>query len=311
MTRDRSFKKVIRARMRRTGESYTAARAQVERTAPPSRPANRGGSGMYPFERFTERAKAVLTRAQQEAVAFGHSYIGTEHLLLGLLYNEGLGRTTLNALGVELEPAREAIVAILGEPRVIIGQIIPTARVKKVIELSFEEARRMGHNYVGTEHMVLGLLVEGEGVAAKVLQDMGVTLDGARAEIERQTIAHGPEPAGSPPRPAQHTAMRPMTPDLRRLMRTASALADSRGASFVGLDHLLDAMISSAGIEVLARLLDVRRHAGAKEQAIATQDYEAASEHRTAEHKAKDALDKAIAAWRRELESPGEADRPE
>src|SRR5215467_1011199 len=98
--------------MRRTGESYTAARAQVERSAPPSRLVNRGGSGMYPFERFTERAKTVLTLAQAEAEASGHSYIGTEHLLLGLLREEGgLGRVTLNALGVELEPARAAILA--------------------------------------------------------------------------------------------------------------------------------------------------------------------------------------------------------
>ena len=257
---------------------------------------------MYPFERFTERAKKVLTLAQQEAEASGHSYIGTEHLLLGLLRDEGLARMTLNALGVELEPARAAILAILGEPRVIIGQIVPTSRVKKVIEISFEEARRMGQNNVGTDHLLLGLLVEGEGVAAKVLRDMGVTVDGARAEVERQIISHGTEPAGPPPTPAHFTTMRQMGPDVRRLMRTASDLAGSRGASFVGLDHLLDAMISSAGIEALARLLDVRRHAAAKEQAIASQEYEAASEHRTAERTAQVALDTAIVAWRQELE---------
>src|SRR5215469_12245923 len=110
MTRDRSFKKVIRARMRRTGESYTAARAQVERTAPPSRPTNRGGFGVYPFEQFTERARNVLVLAQKEAVASGHSYIGTEHLLIGVLgEEEGLGCIVLKGLGVEMEASRVAI----------------------------------------------------------------------------------------------------------------------------------------------------------------------------------------------------------
>src|SRR5215471_10290215 len=177
--------------MRRTGESYTAARAQVERTAPPSRPATRGGSHMYPYERFTERARQVLVIAQQEAEASGHSYIGTEHLLIALLREEdGLGQIVLKALGVELEPTRAAILARLGAPRTIAGQVVPTSRVKKVIEISFEESQRMGHNYVGTEHLVIGLLIEGEGIAARVLQDMGVTADAARAEIERQIIAH-------------------------------------------------------------------------------------------------------------------------
>jgi ATP-dependent Clp protease ATP-binding subunit ClpA len=307
LTRDRSFKKVVRARMRRTGESYTAARAQVVHTAPPSQPVNRGGSGMYPFGQFTERARIVLTLAQQEAERSGHSYIGTEHLLIGVLREEGgLGQIVLKALGVELEPARAAILTMLDAPRTGVGQIVPTARVKKVIELSFEESRKMGHNYVGTEHLVLGLLIEGEGIAARVLEDMGVTLDGVRAETERQLAERGAESPGQPPKPAPFT-MRPMAQDLRRLMRTASALADSRGAAFVGLDHLLDAMIGSAGMEALARLLDVRRHAAAKEQAIASQDYDAAAEHRTAERRARQALDEAIAAWRQELEPPQEA----
>jgi ATP-dependent Clp protease ATP-binding subunit ClpA len=309
LTRDRSFKKVVRARMRMTGESYTAARAQVERSAPPSRPVNRGGSGMYPFERFTERARTVLTFAQQEAEAARHSYIGTEHLLLGLLREEGgLACIALNALGVELGPAREAISAALTGARHVIGQIVPTSRVKKVIELAFEDAVRTGHNYVGTEHLLLGVLLEGHGVAAKVLDDMGVTLESARAEIERQLAERGAEPAGPPPQSTpQLTTALPMAPAVRRLMQAASTLAGGRGSSFVGLDHLLDAMISSAGIEALARLLDVRRHAAAKEQAIASQDYEAAAGHRTAERQARQALDQAITAWRQELEPPAES----
>ncbi len=142
---------------------------------------------MYPFERFTERAKKVLTLAQEEAERSHHSYIGTEHLLLGLLREgEGLAAKVLNNLGVEIGKVRQTIESVLGRnERIIIQQIIPTSRVKKVIEISFEEARRMGHNYVGTEHLLLGLLIEGEGIAAHVLEDLGATLDKVRSEIER------------------------------------------------------------------------------------------------------------------------------
>jgi ATP-dependent Clp protease ATP-binding subunit ClpA len=310
LTRDRSFKKVIRARMRRTGESYTAARAQVERTAPPSQAIVGGGSGMYPFERFTERAKKVLTLAQQEAERSHHSYIGTEHLLLGMLREEGgLARITLNALGVQEEPARAAIAAVLGRnERIIIQQIIPTSRVKKVIELAFEEAVGRGHEYVGTEHLLLGVLLEGHGVAAHVLNDMGVTFDVARAQIDRLLTERGGEPPGTTPPPLARfaTTLRPVASDVRRLLLAASSLSVNRGSTTVGLDHLLDAMISSAGIEALARLLDVRRHTAAREQAIASQDYEAAAGHRIAERQAKEALEQAIAAWRQELEPPAE-----
>jgi len=142
---------------------------------------------LYPFERFTERAKKVLTLAQEEAERSHHSYIGTEHLLLGLLREgEGLAAKVLNNLGVEIGKVRQTIESVLGRnERIIIQQIIPTSRVKKVIEISFEEARRMGHAYVGTEHLLLGLLIEGEGIAAHVLEDLGATLDKVRAEIER------------------------------------------------------------------------------------------------------------------------------
>ena len=146
---------------------------------------------MYPFERFTERAKKVLTLAQEEAQRSHHNYIGTEHLLLGLLREgDGLAAKVLNNLGVEIGKVRQTIESVLGRNELIrIQQIIPTSRVKKVIEISFEEARRMGHNYVGTEHLLLGLLIEGEGIAAHVLNDLGVTLNSARREIERLLVS--------------------------------------------------------------------------------------------------------------------------
>ena len=150
---------------------------------------------MYPFERFSERAKHVLTLAQEEAERSHHSYIGTEHLLLGLLREGGgIGARALKNLGIEIGMVREAIESVLGRnERIIIQQIIPTSRVKKVIEISFEEARRLGDNFVGTEHLLLALMLEGEGIAAKVLTDMGATEAKVRSEIERLLASTEPE----------------------------------------------------------------------------------------------------------------------
>src|SRR5437868_6071107 len=179
-------------------------------------------STMYPFERFTERAKKVLTLAQEEAERSHHSYIGTEHLLLGLLREgEGLAAKVLNNLGVEIGKVRQTIESVLGRnERIIIQQIIPTSRVKKVIEISFEEARRMGHNYVGTEHLLLGLLIEGEGIAAHVLEDLGATLDKVRAEIERllhDSTVEDSEPA--PKKPSKTPLLDQFGRDLTEMAR--------------------------------------------------------------------------------------------
>jgi ATP-dependent Clp protease ATP-binding subunit ClpC len=143
---------------------------------------------VYPFERFTELAKKVLALAQEEAETSHHSYIGTEHVLLALMREgDGIAAKVLNNLGVEIEKVRQTVESQVGRDKgfTVLQQIIPTSRVKKVIELSFEEARRTGHNYVGSEHLLLGLLTEGEGIAAHVLHDLGATLDKVRAEIER------------------------------------------------------------------------------------------------------------------------------
>jgi len=259
---------------------------------------------MYPFERFTERAKAVLTLAQREAEAAHHSYIGTEHVLLGLLTERDcLACHVLNALGVELDAARAAIAALLSrEPPIIIGTVVPTSRVKKVIGIAFDEATRLGHAYVGTEHLLLGILVEGEGVAAQVLREMGVTADNAGAEIERRLKEWPPEKTASTPHGTAATRLLPMGQDVRQLMLAASAQAVGTRSSAIGLDHLLNAMISSAGMEALARLLDVRRLTAMKEQAIASQDYKTAARHRTEEKQATDALHAAVTSWREELE---------
>ncbi|MGC1194667.1 MAG: ATP-dependent Clp protease ATP-binding subunit [Candidatus Dormiibacterota bacterium] len=157
---------------------------------------------MYPFERFTEKAKKVLTLAQDEAERSHHSYIGTEHLLLGLLREgEGLAAKVLANLGVEIDKVRDTIDSVLGRnERIIVQQIIPTSRVKKVIEIAFEEAKRMNNTYVGTEHLLLGLLIEGEGIAAHVLEDLGANLDKVRHELDSLLKDQGLEDEPPPER---------------------------------------------------------------------------------------------------------------
>jgi hypothetical protein len=133
---------------------------------------------VYPFERFSEDAKKVLTLAQQEAERARHSYIGTEHLLLAVLQADNGAARVLNGLGVREHVARATIERVLSRnERIVVQQIIPTSRVKKVIELSFATARSEDSGVVTPEHLVTGLLEEGEGVAAHVLADMGVTLE--------------------------------------------------------------------------------------------------------------------------------------
>lgn len=141
---------------------------------------------MYPFERFNEATKRVLTLAQEEAERAHHSYIGTEHLLLGLLRErDTVASVVLDRIKVDIADVRRMVDMILAaDERIVIQQIIPTSRVKTVIEISFTEARRMGDGFVGTEHILLGLLIEGEGIGAHVLNDLGANLENVKAEID-------------------------------------------------------------------------------------------------------------------------------
>ncbi|MDI6601258.1 MAG: ATP-dependent Clp protease ATP-binding subunit [Thermoanaerobacteraceae bacterium] len=134
--------------------------------------------------RFTERAQRVLILANEEAKALNHNYVGTEHILLGLLKeNEGVAAQALHNLGVQFDEIRKRIESLIGKGTMPVDVIGYTPRAKRVLELSFVEARRLGHNYVGTEHILLGLLREGEGVAARVLMEMSVDLNRARDEV--------------------------------------------------------------------------------------------------------------------------------
>jgi ATP-dependent Clp protease ATP-binding subunit ClpC len=136
------------------------------------------------FEKFSERARRVLTVAQEEARNLNHSYIGTEHILLGLVREEeGVAARVLTNLGISLSKVRSAVEFIIGRgEKPTTGETGLTPRAKKVIELAIDEARQLGHNYIGTEHLLLGLLREGEGVASNVLDSFGITLERARAE---------------------------------------------------------------------------------------------------------------------------------
>ena len=137
------------------------------------------------LNKFTERAKKVLVFAQDEATRFNHNYIGTEHLLLGLLREgDGIAAQVLTNLGVESRTVRNAVEFVIGRgERTVAGNFRLTPRAKRVIEFSVEEARRRGHNHIGTEHLLLGLLREGGGTGPGVLESLGVNLDEVRARV--------------------------------------------------------------------------------------------------------------------------------
>ncbi|HEV2581954.1 MAG TPA: Clp protease N-terminal domain-containing protein [Ktedonobacteraceae bacterium] len=137
------------------------------------------------FNKFTERARKVLQLAQEEAQRLNHNYIGTEHLLLGLVREgEGVAAKVLTELGVDLEKVRKAVEDIIGRgDRTVYGEVGLTPRAKKVMELAVDEARRLNHHYIGTEHLLLGLLREGEGVGARTLESFGLNLQQVRAKI--------------------------------------------------------------------------------------------------------------------------------
>jgi ATP-dependent Clp protease ATP-binding subunit ClpC len=146
------------------------------------------------FERFTDRARRVVVEAQHEARALGHDYIGTEHLLLGLIgEGGGVGAKALESLGIGAEGLRERVVTIVGTGQHTVAGHIPfTPQAKQVLRLSLAEALRFGHNYIGTEHVLLGLIQEKDGVAAQALADAGADLGRVRAEVVRLLAQYQP-----------------------------------------------------------------------------------------------------------------------
>ncbi|MEY3723112.1 MAG: hypothetical protein RLZZ35_982 [Actinomycetota bacterium] len=154
------------------------------------------------FERFTDRARRVVVLAQEEARMLNHNYIGTEHILLGLIHEgEGVAAKGLESLGISLEAVRSQVEEIIGQGQQAPSGHIPfTPRAKKVLELSLREALQLGHNYIGTEHILLGLIREGEGVAAQVLVKLGADLNRVRQQViqllsgyqGKEAVASGP-----------------------------------------------------------------------------------------------------------------------
>ena len=151
------------------------------------------------FERFTDRARKVMALANQEAQRFNHEYIGTEHLLLGLVKEgSGVGATVLKNLDVDIKRLRQEAEKLVksGPNMVMMGKLPQTPRAKRVIEYAIEEARALNHNYVGTEHLLLGLIRESEGIAAQVLMNLGLKLEDVRNEVLTLLgVSEGPVPS--------------------------------------------------------------------------------------------------------------------
>jgi ATP-dependent Clp protease ATP-binding subunit ClpA len=209
--------------------------------------ARRLGKGMdrYPFEQFTEDSKRTLVLAQEEAERAHLGFIGTEHLLLGMLrLGSSSADRALASLAIDATSARKAIQVARGGKRSNVSRVIPTSRVKRVVEISFEESRRMGTQRVHSAHLLAGLAIEGEGIAAIVLKGFGATADRVVAQVERElaTAERGPgTPLGRPKTPATPTVeplgpppnvagLRSRLASMQLLLKNAAAARDGEHA---------------------------------------------------------------------------------
>ncbi|KYZ75601.1 ATP-dependent Clp protease ATP-binding subunit ClpC [Anaerosporomusa subterranea] len=177
------------------------------------------------FDKFTDRANKVMELAYQEAAKYRHGYVGTEHLLLGLIAEgEGVAAQALLSLGISLEAVRQQVESAMGQGQSEEKKIVPTPRVKKVIELAFQHAQHLGHNYVGTEHLLLGLIAEGEGIAAQVLVSLGADLNTVGKKVVE--LLGGFSMSGQAPQPKGNTAGKGAgTPALDEFGRDLNKLA--------------------------------------------------------------------------------------
>ncbi|MGI8415065.1 MAG: Clp protease N-terminal domain-containing protein, partial [Nakamurella sp.] len=222
------------------------------------------------FERFTDRARRVVVLAQEEARMLNHNSIGTEHILLGLIHEgEGVAAQALESLGVALEGARAQVEEIVGHDQQAPSGHIPfTPRAKKVLELSLRESLQLGHDYIGTEHLLLGLIREGEGVAAQVLVGLGVDLNRVRQRVLQLLSGHSGRGASIaqavPPRSTEQRLSRQILPRISAIDARLSAMEGrvGTGAETGDLDRQIE---------------HIR---GEKEAAVRTQEYERAAELR-------------------------------
>ena len=219
------------------------------------------------FDRFTKESRNVLTFAHEEAVRFNHNYIGTEHLLLGLIREEdSVAARVLSSLGIRLQKVRSAVKFIIGRgDQATAGSIGLTPRAKKVIELANDEADQLNHYSIGTEHLLLGLVREGEGIAAGVLESLGVSLEKVRAQVIRaidfgniaSTLSSSAAELRTPKRPdasASGERLNPFTKGAKRSLTLAEEEARRFNRPAIGTEHLLLGFIRE-GDGVAARVL--------------------------------------------------------
>jgi ATP-dependent Clp protease ATP-binding subunit ClpC len=199
------------------------------------------------FERFTEKAIKVIMLAQEEARRLGHNFVGTEQILLGLIgEGTGIAAKTLKSMGVNLKDARVEVEKIIGRGSGFVAVEIPfTPRAKRVLELSWDEARQLGHNYIGTEHLLLGLIREGEGVAARVLENLGVDLTKVRSHVIRLLGESGAATSGSS---TSTTTGRSKTPTLDEFgVNMTQAAQENRLDPVVGREKEIERVIQILG----------------------------------------------------------------
>ncbi len=223
------------------------------------------------FQRFTDRARRVVVQAQEQARVLNHNYIGTEHLLLGLVYeDQGAAAAALESLGISRETVRQQVEEVIGRgQQAPLGHIPFTPRAKGVLELAAQESRALGHAYVGTEHILLGLTGVGDGVAAQVLVKLGAGQDRVRQQVIK--LPHGDQDvAGEASRPGE---------------RVPGQLPDQGFARIDALDRRLAAIERWVGLRPDLDDLDqeIRRVRREKEAAIERQDFDAAVETRVQE----------------------------
>jgi ATP-dependent Clp protease ATP-binding subunit ClpA len=219
---------------------------RVERFAHRPGPPPTATTGAGPFDRFSDRGKRVLALAQDEAIRHNHNYIGTEHLLAALLRDgDTVAARALTSLGIDLAKVRTALEFIVGrgDQTTSPSEITLSPRTKKVIELSIDEARRMGHPHLGPEHILLGLIREGEGIASGVIESLGVSLPTLRMKVIELLAQSGapPRPTYAPP-PTQARGYGPFnrfTDRAKRALALAQDEAIRMGHTYIGPEHLL------------------------------------------------------------------------
>jgi len=203
------------------------------------------------FERFTEKAIKVIMLAQEEARRLGHNFVGTEQLLLGLIgEGTGVAAKTLKSMGINLKDARVEVEKIIGRGSGFVAVEIPfTPRAKRVLELSWDEARQLGHNYIGTEHLLLGLIREGEGVAARVLENSGIDLNKIRSNVIKILGESKPQPVSSGGGSSSSSSSKAKTPSLDEFGTDLTlAAAELRLDPVVGREKEIERVI-----QILAR----------------------------------------------------------